>query len=97
MIYLKINRTELSEIIAVCDEELIGKSFSENNLKLDVTERFYKGKLMNEEEIIEKLKNARNINIVGKNSINLAIKHRIIDKDSVIKIKNIPHAVIFEL
>ena len=31
------------------------------------------------------------VNIVGEKSINLAIKLGIIDKDKIIKIKNIPH------
>ncbi|MEK6835152.1 MAG: DUF424 family protein [Nanoarchaeota archaeon] len=95
MIYLKINKTEQSEIIAVCDSGLIGKRFSENGLNLDINEIFYKGEIMNEKEIIKILKEARNINIVGKESIKLAVKAGIIDKENIIKIKNIPHAMVF--
>jgi hypothetical protein len=95
MIYLKINKTEFSEIVAICDEELIGKTFIENDLKLDITERFYKGKLMKEDEIVDILKHAKNINIIGKNAVNLAIKNNIIEKENIIKIKKIPHAIIF--
>ena len=66
-------------------------------LKLDITERFYKGDLVNEKDAVKIIKSARNINIVGKISINLLIKEKVIRKEDVIKIKNIPHAIIFEL
>jgi len=95
MIYLKINKTEQNEVVAVCDENLIGKNFSENNLKLDLGERFYKGELMDEEKIVEILRNAKNINIVGKYAVKLAIKNRIIEEENIMKIKNIPHAIVF--
>ena len=97
MIYLKRNINQESEIIAVCDADLLGKKFTENNLVLDIKERFYKGELLSNEEIIEILSNARYINLVGKESINLALKSGIIEKENIIKIKNIPHALVFEI
>ena len=95
MIYLKRNINKESEVIAVCDADLLGKKFTENNLVLDITERFYKGESLPNEEIIEILKNARNINIVGKESINLALKAGVVEAENIIKIKNIPHALVF--
>lgn len=95
MIYLKINKTEQNEIIAVCDSDLMGKKFSENGLNLDINEIFYKGDIIDEKEIIKILKKSRNINIVGKESIKLAVKAGIINKENIIKIKNIPHAMVF--
>lgn len=97
MIYIKKNISQGSQVLAVCDKNLIGKTFKEKGLKLDVTERFYKGDLTDEKDVIKIIKNARNINIVGKNSVNIAIKEKLIKKENVIKIKNIPHAIIFEI
>lgn len=97
MIYLKKNTNEESEIIALCDSELIGKKFSENGLSLDIIERFYKGEMLEEDEIVKILKNAKNINIVGKEAITLALKSGIIEEENIIKVKNIPHALVFEI
>ena len=97
MIFIKKNISQNSEILAVCDQNLVGKHFKENNLKLDITEGFYKGDLLSEEEVINLMKRARNINIVGKDSIKLAIKAKIIEKECIIKIKSIPHAIVFEI
>lgn len=97
MIYIKKNISQDSEILAVCDEELIGKIFKDKKMKLEITERFYKGNLVDEKEAVKFMQKARNVNIAGKNSIKLAVKFGIIDKENIIKIKNIPHALIFEI
>ncbi|MEK6835432.1 MAG: DUF424 family protein [Nanoarchaeota archaeon] len=95
MIYLKKNISQESEVIAICDSDLIGKKLFDKGLVLDITERFYKGELLNEEEIIEILKNAKNINIVGKEAVKLALKIGIIEEENILKIQNIPHALVF--
>jgi hypothetical protein len=41
--YVKIHKTENKDIVAVCDEDLLGKKFEEKELILDVSEEFYKG------------------------------------------------------
>lgn len=97
MIYIKRNNFQGSEVLAVCDENLIGKIFREKGLKLEVAKRFYKGKLVDEKELVNLIKNAGNVNIVGKNAVKTAVKNNIIKKEDIIKIKNIPHAIIFEI
>jgi len=90
---IKVHKTQDGRrIIAICDNNLIGKKFEEKNLQLDLTSDFYKGEEKTKEEIIESIKGSYIVNIVGKKSISLAIKLGIINKDNIIKIKNIPHA-----
>ena len=97
MIYIKRNISQGSEVLAVCDEDLIGKTFKEKGLKLEITERFYKGTLIEEKNAVKIIKSARNINVVGKRSISLLVKEKVVRKEDIIKIKNIPHAIIFEI
>ena len=48
---VKIHKTrDRRKIIAVCDENLIGKRFEEREMQLDLSSDFYNGELMNEEE-----------------------------------------------
>jgi len=91
--YIKIHETQERKIISICDEDLIGKTFEEKDLQLKVSERFYKGEKLSEEKILEEIKSADYINLVGKNSINFAIKNKLILKENIIKIQNIPHAI----
>jgi hypothetical protein len=41
--YFKKHITKDRIIIAICDEKLIGKKFSEGEYVLDISEKFYKG------------------------------------------------------
>lgn len=79
------------EVVALCDKKLIGKTLEEKNLQLKVSERFYKGEELSEDKIIDILKSKSNINIVGEESIKLALKIGVISKENIIKIKGVPH------
>jgi hypothetical protein len=52
-------------IIAVCDDEIIGKKFNEGDLFLYLDECFYKGIHVSEEEVKEALSHATIANISG--------------------------------
>jgi uncharacterized protein len=95
--YVKIHKSKDRYIVAICDENLIGKEISEGDLNLNITARFYKGEKFSEEETLEKMKNFLNLNIVGKNSIKLALDSHIIEKKSIITIDNVPHAQVYNL
>ena len=86
------------EVVAICDTELLGKYFEENNKQLDVKENFYKGDEVDEEELIKKIKDLSKedstFNIVGEKSCQAAIKAGIIDKEAIGKIAGIDYALV---
>jgi len=90
--HIKIHKKLGRGVVAVCDDDLIGKSFEENGLSLDVKPDFYMGEKKTKEEIKDILINATNINIVGKESVSLCLELGIITKENITKIKGIPHA-----
>lgn len=85
------------QIVAVCDAELIGKKFEQENMQIEVTEKFFKGDEMPESKVIEFLQEKADddacFNIVGKNSVEIAVKAGIIEKDRYITIQKIPIAM----
>lgn len=85
-------------VIAIADKELIGKTFEEGKLQLDVKESFYKGEIRPPKEIIETIKDwskeDATFNIVGEKSVSLAIDAGIIHKNSIGKIAGIPYAMV---
>lgn len=89
---VKVHNSENGTVVAVCDSDLIGKKFEEGNLQLDLTSDFYKGQEKSEKEIGDLLRNAYIINVVGKKSVELAIKEKVIDESSVKKIANIHYS-----
>ena len=79
-------------ILAICDTDLIGKIFKEKKLQLDLSSDFYNGDEISEFELDSLVKKAYIINAVGKTSIGSLIKNKIISKEDVKYVKNIPYA-----
>lgn len=77
-VYLKIHIKEDIETIACCDAELLNQVFKEGNLRIEISNRFFGGKLLNLEDAILILENASYFNIVGEKIIKKAIENEII-------------------
>lgn len=85
-------------IVALCDEDLVGKKFEENKFQLDVKESFFKDDEISEDKAVEILKDMQRedatFNIVGEKSISTAIKAGIISQKDIKKIQGIPFSII---
>jgi hypothetical protein len=92
-VYCKTHRQQEYEVIAVCDENVLGESLG----KQKISEVFYKGDLIEISEAINLLKNAQNFNIAGKTIINACIESGIISEQGIIVFENIPFAMKFLL
>lgn len=73
---------------------LIGKTFEEGNLCFEVRKSFYNGIPLDEKEFDKHLIEASSLNIAGEESINFALKKKIIKKEDIKKIQNIPYIII---
>ncbi len=86
------------DIVAICDSELLGKRFEQGKFQLDVKESFFKGERKTEEETVkimqEMFAEDATFNIVGRKSVNAALKAGIISKDGTKIIQGIPFALI---
>ena len=96
MVLIKIHET-YRKIVAVCDKELVGKKFEQGKLQLDVNDHFYGGKELDDKEAIDFLKDELTedacFNFVGKKSIELGAKAGVIDKNRVLIVQGVPHAL----
>jgi hypothetical protein len=90
--YTKIYRVENEIIVAACDKDLCGKILEDGELILKITEEFYGGEIVGEEEMRHHLSTATIANLVGNNIVKLAIEEGIIDSENVLKIKGVSHA-----
>jgi len=84
-------------IVALCDTDLIGKTFSQGIKQIHVRPNFFQGQEKDKHEVLEILKDMKKedaiFNIVGKESIESALEAGIIKKYGIIKIDNIPVAL----
>lgn len=97
MIGVKIH-SSYRQVIAICDLDLLGKKFEDNQRQLSVHENFFKEKEMTLEEVIKLMRNYAKedatFNIVGPQSVNAALEAGIIDKDGVATVQGIPFALV---
>ena len=85
-------------IVALCDSDLIGKTFSEGIRQIEITSNFFQGEEKNKEEILEILtdleKEDATFNIVGKESVECALEVGLIRPEGIIDIDGVPVALI---
>jgi hypothetical protein len=67
--------------------------FTEGNLRIEISDQFFGGGLVNIEDAIEILKSAPFFNIVGENIIEKAINCKLLSKDGVQLINGVPMAL----
>lgn len=86
------------EIVSICDSELLGKYFEEDKFQLDIKESFYNGEKKKEEEVLKIIQDMKKedatFNIVGKKSIDTAIKAGLISKEQIKTIQGIPFTLV---
>ena len=92
MISIKIYKQGDNVLIGACDENLIGKKFRDGKLQIDVAKSFYKGELIEPDLLNKYLEDATIANLVGKVTVESAIKLGLIDPNCVLTIKGVPHA-----
>ncbi len=80
-------------ILAICDENLLGKRFEEGEFVLEIN-NFWKGELVGEEKAKELAKKATIINAVGENAVKLVFELGLAEKGMEKKVKGIPHVQI---
>jgi len=85
-------------IVALSDTDLLGKTLEEGIKQIEVKPTFFQGEEKTKEEVIEILKDMQKedatFNIVGKESVECALKAGIISKEGIIMIDNVPVALV---
>ncbi|MCD6403356.1 MAG: DUF424 family protein [Candidatus Aenigmarchaeota archaeon] len=97
MFYAKVHAVRGENLVAVCDEELLGKKIFWNGIEIEIKEEFYGGMKIDEKECIQLLKKATIANLMGKNVVGLALREGFIEKENVLYINDIPHAQFVKL
>jgi uncharacterized protein len=98
MFNMGIHENARGRVVAVCDSSLIGKILEEGDAVLDLKAHaaFY-GKRAQKQEILEALKNFTSLNIVGSDSVALAIGAGIVEESEVLEIAGVPHAQVYKI
>lgn len=96
-IRVKLHLYQGQMILAVCDEDLIGKTLDNNGIPFRISESFYGGPLMGPDELIGLYKQVSNINVIGKNAVSLLVSRGLVNVDEIIMIDGIEHVQVFRV
>ncbi|MFH1238360.1 MAG: DUF424 family protein [archaeon] len=96
-IILKVHKS-YRWVVAVCDEELLGRKLVDGKRALDLSGQFFKGETMNCDEVRKEVSRCKDedatFNFVGKRSVKIAKELEIVNDESVIEIEGIPFALV---
>lgn len=91
MFWCKQFRVKDELVVAICDEDIIGKEIKKNP-KIEVKKNFYRGELVDEDGALKAMNKSTIGNLMGKNIIKLALQKKFITKENVMIIGGVPHA-----
>lgn len=94
---MKVHHSKTGEVIvAVCDEELLGKSLKIiEGVTVEVSKSFYGGVLVEEEDLQNYLKQGTIINLLGEFIIRYALNRGMIVEEAVMEVNGVPHVQIY--
>ncbi len=94
---LKVHRRGKDVVVAACDEELLDRTIKCGELKLHISRNFYGTEICNEEEFLAALRLCTSANLIGKKTIDIAMKAGFIRIEGVMDIDGIPHAQLYKI
>jgi uncharacterized protein len=92
---VRISDYQKNTMVNMCDVELIGKDVVDGKLKIHLSESYYGKQIVDQDKAISLLKSASIMNLVGKETISLAINLGIGSESGVKIISDIPFLIIF--
>jgi hypothetical protein len=90
---LRVIETEKGRLVNICDVELLGREFREKGIVLSIKEEFYKGITVDEDVVIDEMKKADILIVIGKRAVDIAIREKIIHPFAVLEVEGVPYAM----
>lgn len=84
-------------VLAVCDSDIHGRKFKDENAVLDLGSKFYNGEEKDAEQTANLMEKAYIINAVGEGAVEIAIKLRLTAKENVKDVSGVPHVQVLML
>ncbi|PSP82671.1 DUF424 domain-containing protein [Halobacteriales archaeon QS_6_64_34] len=89
---LNERQTDEGLLVSVCDADVMGETFEDGPVSLTVTEEFYGGDDASESEVVDSLARCSVANIVGTESVDVAVEHGFVDEENVLDVDGTRHA-----
>lgn len=92
---LKERETPEGLLVSVCDPDCLGETYENDDVSLTVTEDFYGGdeaEEADEDAVVDSLNRATVANLVGEETVRVAIEAGLVDEATVLDLEGTRHA-----
>ncbi len=90
-------RQGVQTLLAACDPELLDTEYAEGDIQLKVPANFYDGQRVDEATLRSMLGGCTMANLVGVQTIGVALSMQLLDEAAVGKVEGVPHAQLMVL
>lgn len=90
-VFLRVFKDAKYTLVAVCDSGLLGETFREGKLKLEVKVDFYKGVAVSIPEALQAIDTADIANLVGEGIVKAAVQRGLVNPSAIVHIDGVPH------
>lgn len=89
-----LNERETDEglLVSVCDPDIMGETFEDGPVSITISEEFYGGESVSESEVVDSLARCSVANIVGAESVGVAVEHGFVEEGNVLDVDGTRHA-----
>lgn len=95
--YGKVHVLRGQTVLACCDRELVGRRIMGGRYDVRINSDFYGEEAIGREGLAKLLGEADSINLMGKRAVGVALEEGFIKESDIIRIKGIPHILIFRV
>lgn len=95
MFWMKVHHTDEGRLLAACDESVLGETYTEDDMTLEVAEDFYKGDKVDFLTVLDELTEAATANFVGHDLIDQLLDNDIIQDDEVEEVGEMVHVHLY--
>jgi len=96
--YVKVSEVDaegaVRRVAGACDEELLGKTFREGDLVLEVNEEFFGGELVELDEAVAMIEMSDNVMVVGERLVSRLVEAGLVHPLAVKRIGGVPYTLI---
>lgn len=96
-VFLRTYKDVKHTLVAVCDTGILGETFREGKLKLEVKADFYKGVPASIPDALRAIDAADIANLAGNQIVKAAVQEGLVDASAIIRIGGISHVQIVRL
>jgi len=92
---VRVSEYQKKSMLNICDADLLGKKIIQDELTMHISEAYYGKRIVELDEAKTLLKNSSIINMVGKDTISLAVELGIGSENGVKVVSDVPFLIVF--